>query len=103
MQLNKVGDTWEKDVELPNADDKILYKFVVNGQWIIDPEAPQEDDGHGNINNVLHPGRIKTKGSAAPEGLTTSSAAPGSTTAAMAGSVPSESKREATEGKISTR
>jgi 1,4-alpha-glucan branching enzyme len=100
VQLNKVGDVWEKDVELPKADEKILYKFVVNDQWIIDPEAPQEDDGHGNVNNVLHPHDIKKKGDTVPEALTTSSAAPTSTTAAMAGQVPLEEKREATEGEI---
>jgi hypothetical protein len=98
VQLNKVGDVWEKDVELPKADEKILYKFVVNDQWIIDPEAPQEDDGHGNVNNVLHPHDIKRKGDIVPEALTTSSAAPASTTATMAGQVPLEEKREATEG-----
>ena len=100
VQLNKVGDFWEKDVDLPKADEKILYKFVVNDQWIIDPEAPQEDDGHGNVNNVLHPHQIKSKASMVPETMTTSSAAPGSTTAAMAGQVPLESKKEATEGKL---
>jgi hypothetical protein len=95
-----VGDVWEKDVELKKADEKILYKFVVNDQWIIDPEAPQEDDGHGNVNNVLHPHQIKQKPSVVPEALTTSSAAPTSTTAALAGAVPLEPKKEATEGKL---
>jgi hypothetical protein len=93
-RLNKVGDIWEKEVELPNADKKILYKFVVNDNWVIDPEAPQEDDGHGNLNNVLHPEQIKTKST----GVTTSSAAPESTTSAMAGQVPLEERKEATEG-----
>ncbi|ETI25140.1 hypothetical protein G647_04512 [Cladophialophora carrionii CBS 160.54] len=97
VQLDKVGDIWQKDVELPKADEKILYKFVVNDQWIIDPEAPQEDDGHGNINNVLHPEQIKPKASVVPEAFTTSSAAPESTTAALAGGVPLEPKKEATE------
>merc|ERR1712000_413986 len=76
------------------ADKKILYKFVVNDNWVIDPEAPQEDDGHGNLNNVLYPDQIKTKST----DVTTSSAAPQSTTAAMAGQVPLEPRREATEG-----
>ena len=99
VQLNKVGATWEKDVDLPKADEKILYKFVVDDKWIIDPDAPQEDDGHGNVNNVLHPHEIKTTGSTAPGAVTTSSAAPGSTTAALAGQVPLESKKEAVTGK----
>ncbi|KIW69236.1 hypothetical protein PV04_05124 [Phialophora macrospora] len=96
VQLDKVGDIWQKDVELPKSE-KILYKFVVNDQWIIDPEAPQEDDGHGNVNNVLHPEQIKPKASIVPEAFTTSSAAPESTTAALAGQVPLEPKKEATE------
>ena len=93
-KLNKVGDIWEKEVKLPQADKKILYKFVVNDNWVIDPEAPQEDDGHGNLNNVLYPDQIKTKST----DVTTSSAAPQSTTAAMAGQVPLEPRKEATEG-----
>lgn len=95
-QLNKVGDIWEKEVQLPKADEKILYKFVVNDNWVIDTEAPHEDDGHGNVNNVLLPENIKTNASA----VTTSSAAPGSTTAALAGAVPLEPRKEATEGKL---
>ncbi|OQV08631.1 hypothetical protein CLAIMM_12872 [Cladophialophora immunda] len=97
VKLDKVGAIWEKEVDLPKADEKIFYKFVVNDQWIIDPEAPQEDDGRGNVNNVLLPENIKPKASMVPEALTTSSAAPESTTAAMAGQVPLEPKREATE------
>ncbi|KIW43433.1 hypothetical protein, variant [Exophiala oligosperma] len=93
-KLNKVGEVWEKEVQLPKADEKILYKFVVNDNWVIDTEAPHEDDGHGNVNNVLLPENIKTKADA----LTTSSAAPESTTAALAGAVPLEPRKEATEG-----
>ena len=58
-QLNKVGDFFEKEVNLPSADEKIYYKFVVDDVWIIDPTAPQEDDGSHNINNVLLPKDIK--------------------------------------------
>ncbi|EXJ89919.1 hypothetical protein A1O3_02986 [Capronia epimyces CBS 606.96] len=96
-KLNKVGDVWEKDVELSQADNKILYKFVVDDKWVIDPEAPQEDDGHGNINNVLYPDRIRPKPAVVPEAFTTSSAAPESTTTALAGQVPLEPRKEATE------
>lgn len=90
---------WEKEVELPEADKKILYKFVVDDNWVIDPQAPQEDDGHGNINNVLYPDKIKPKSTIVPETVTTSSAAPQSTTAALAGQVPLEPREEATEGR----
>lgn len=98
-QLLKVGETWEKDVQLADAEKKILYKFVVNDNWVIDPNAPQEDDGQGNLNNVLYPDQIVKKSSAVPETLTTSSAAPDSTTAALAGAVPLESTKDATQGK----
>ncbi|KEF62321.1 uncharacterized protein A1O9_00293 [Exophiala aquamarina CBS 119918] len=96
-QLNKVGEIWEKEVTLSEADKKILYKFVVDDVWTIDTTAPQEDDGHGNLNNVLHPDQIKTKAAVVPEAVTTSSAAPTSTTAALAGGVPLESRKEASE------
>jgi len=99
-QLNKVGDIWEKEVTLKEADKKILYKFVVDDVWTIDTTAPQEDDGSGNLNNVLHPEQIKPIAAVVPEAVTTSSAAPASTTAALAGAVPLEPKKEATEGEL---
>lgn len=33
---------------------KILYKFVVDGQWVNSPDDPTETDGSGNVNNVYH-------------------------------------------------
>jgi hypothetical protein len=66
-----------------------LYKFVVDGEWTTDHQADKEDDGHSNINNVLHPENIKK----APSSAAISSAAPGSTTAALAGGVPKESDK----------
>ncbi|KIV96175.1 hypothetical protein, variant [Exophiala mesophila] len=99
-QLLKVGEIWEKDVQLADAEKKILYKFVVNDNWVIDPNAPQEDDGHGNLNNVLYPDQIIKKSSGAPETVTTSSAAPDSTTAALAGAVPLEPAKEAAPGDL---
>ncbi len=30
------------------------YKFVVNGEWCVDPECPRwAPDGHGSLNSVL--------------------------------------------------
>ena len=87
-KLDKVGETFERDVELPSADQKILYKFVVDGEWVTDPTAPKEDDGHHNVNNVLLPEDIKRKGASGPGSSTISSAAAGSTTAGLAGLVP---------------
>lgn len=79
-----MGDAFEKGVTLKDANTKILYKFVVDGNWTTDHEAPQEDDGSNNVNNVLHPENIKK----APTHI--SSAAPGSTTAGLAGGVAKE-------------
>jgi hypothetical protein len=63
----------------------------VNGNWCTNDSARKEDDGHGIINNVLLPEDIVDE-----EPVNTmSSAAPESTTAALAGAVPKESEKEA--------
>lgn len=93
MKLDKVGDAFEKEVQLPLANEKILYKFVVNGdQWVADDAAPKEYDGHFNVNNVLYPEDIQNN-----EPVTISSAAPGSISASLAGQVPFLSAPEAQE------
>ncbi|KPI41170.1 uncharacterized protein AB675_8220 [Cyphellophora attinorum] len=81
-KLEKVGDVFQKEVVLKDADTKILYKFVVDGNWTTDHEGPKEDDGSGNVNNVLHPEQI-TKASAFRSGV-----GPESTTAGLAGAQP---------------
>ncbi|RMD39832.1 hypothetical protein DV735_g5295, partial [Chaetothyriales sp. CBS 134920] len=60
-KLDKVGEVFEKEIELPSATEKILYKFVVDNEWKLDEAAPKEDDGHFNVNNVLFPAQIKAK------------------------------------------
>jgi hypothetical protein len=57
----------------------------VNGNWCTNDSARKEDDGHGIINNVLLPEDIVDEPVS-----TMSSAAPESTTAALAGQVPLE-------------
>lgn len=100
-QLNKVGDGWEKEVNLPSADQKIYYKFVVDNEWVVDHNAPKEEDGHNNVNNFLLPEQIKKHSTAHTEGLTSeelgtgafaaiSTVSPDSTTAKLAGEVPKE-------------
>ncbi|KAI9893828.1 MAG: hypothetical protein M1814_005381 [Vezdaea aestivalis] len=84
--LEKKGERFEKLVDLPKADEKIFYKFYVDGEWKLDHTAPQQEDGHNNLNNVLTPDHITKKP------VTMSSAAPTSSTAALAGAVPLESK-----------
>lgn len=63
-------------------------QFVVNGNWCTNESARKEDDGHGIINNVLLPEDIVDEPVS-----TLSSAAPASTTAALAGAVPKESEK----------
>lgn len=48
----KEGNEWVSRVDL--APGKYAYKFVVDGEWMVDPNNPvTEDDGNGNINSVL--------------------------------------------------
>ncbi|HKP87182.1 MAG TPA: glycogen-binding domain-containing protein, partial [Blastocatellia bacterium] len=48
----KEGDGWVCRINL--APGKYTYKFIVDGDWIIDPANPiSEDDGHGNNNSIL--------------------------------------------------
>lgn len=42
---------WTTNVTLPAGEH--IYKFIVDGQWILDPDNPQtQDDGMGNANSV---------------------------------------------------
>jgi CubicO group peptidase (beta-lactamase class C family) len=46
------GDEWVSRIDLPPG--KHTYKFIVDGNWMTDPNNPvTEDDGSGNINSVL--------------------------------------------------
>jgi hypothetical protein len=48
----KEGDRWVCRIKLEPG--KYLYKFIVDGDWITDPDNPNtEDDGNGNTNSVL--------------------------------------------------
>ncbi|KAI0144064.1 carbohydrate-binding module family 48 protein [Hypoxylon sp. NC0597] len=91
-QLEKVGDHFEKAVTLPNASEKIYYKFVVDGNWVTDHTAPKEVDASGNENNVLTPDRIITEAPATAAIMNT--VTPESTTAALAAEVPLEKKKD---------
>jgi len=52
IRMRREGNTWLAKVELSGG--KHWYKFVVDGQWMTDPENPiKEHDGKGNINSVL--------------------------------------------------
>ncbi|KAM0287226.1 hypothetical protein ACHAQH_000540 [Verticillium albo-atrum] len=89
-KLSKVGDSFEKNVTLPDASKKIYYKFVVDNNWITDHTAPQEPDHEGNVNNFLTPEQIVKENPIAAIMNTTT---PESTTAALAKDVPLESTK----------
>ena len=63
-------------------------QFVVDGSWVTDPTAPQENDASGNLNNVLTTDRI-VKHTPETAGIM-SGVAPTSTTAELAKDVPLE-------------
>jgi hypothetical protein len=63
-------------------------QFVVDGNWVTDPTAPQENDAEGNLNNVLTTERI-VKHTPETAGIM-SGVAPTSTTAELAKDVPLE-------------
>ncbi|KAL2014027.1 hypothetical protein VTN00DRAFT_1552 [Thermoascus crustaceus] len=68
VKLEKIGDIFEKEVDLPEADGKVHYKFVVDGSWITDKTAREEEDGWNNTNNVLLPEEIKKPEPSTEEG-----------------------------------
>jgi hypothetical protein len=63
-------------------------QFVVDGNWVTDHTAPQENDASGNLNNVLTTDRI-VKHTPATAGIM-STVGPSATTAGLAGNVPLE-------------
>ncbi|KAF2439549.1 carbohydrate-binding module family 48 protein [Karstenula rhodostoma CBS 690.94] len=86
VQLDRQGPIFKKTVELPRA--KHQYKFVVDGNWVTNESAPKEADASGIFNNVLTPEDIKDEEPVS----TLSSAAPESSTAALAGAVPFQNR-----------
>ncbi|KAK5685495.1 hypothetical protein LTS10_003574 [Elasticomyces elasticus] len=81
-KLEKSGTSHEKTVQFPKEQEKILYKFVADGNWSHDHTAKTETDHEGNVNNFLLASDF-TQHSA-----NLSSVAPGSSTIAMAGQQP---------------
>ncbi|KAF2278958.1 uncharacterized protein EI97DRAFT_224309 [Westerdykella ornata] len=90
VKLEKEGDVFKKTIELPKT--KHHYKFVVDGNWLTNESHPKEQVDGGIYNNVLHPHYIEET----EDVSTLSSAAPESSTAALAANVPKES----THGKV---
>ncbi|KAF5232985.1 hypothetical protein FANTH_12736 [Fusarium anthophilum] len=89
VQLEKEGNVFSKTVDLKEPEGKIYYKFIVDGNWIINQSAPNEPDLEGNVNNFITPDQLnaETSGAAILNTVT-----PSSTTAAMAAEQPIENK-----------
>ncbi|KAK4900780.1 Cruciform DNA binding protein [Elasticomyces elasticus] len=83
-KLEKSGDSHEKTIQFPKEQEKILYKFVADGNWSHDHTAKTETDHEGNVNNFLLASDFKQ------HSANISSVAPGSSTIAMAGQQPKE-------------
>ncbi|KAJ9643574.1 Cruciform DNA binding protein [Coniosporium tulheliwenetii] len=90
VRLNKKDNYFEKTVDLPQTNEKIYYKFVVDGNWVTKDTAPAENDGHYNYNNFLNPVDLQPYPSS--HSHTMSSAAPHSTTSQLAGAQPREER-----------
>ena len=51
-KMNREGDRWVLDVELPD-DVRIEYQFVVDGKWILDPaNSHRAENGFGGYNST---------------------------------------------------
>ncbi|KAI5794585.1 hypothetical protein FPQ18DRAFT_156046 [Pyronema domesticum] len=87
-KLEKDGDVFIKRVELP-TDKNVTYKFVVDGDWVIDPNAPIDTDENGIQNNLITKESIEVPDMSQ---ATINSVVPESSTAALAGAVPKESE-----------
>jgi hypothetical protein len=50
--MTRQNDVWTTTLDIPGG--KQHYKFIVDGDWILDAKNPLvEDDGMGNLNSVL--------------------------------------------------
>lgn len=51
--FGREGDEWVCRVDL--IPGRYTYKFIVDGNWILDPSNPEtEEDSYGNVNSVLN-------------------------------------------------
>ena len=52
LLMKKTDGGWDIDLDLIGG--KHYYKFIVDGEWMVDPGNPfAESDGKGNVNSVL--------------------------------------------------
>ncbi|KAM5468860.1 Cruciform DNA binding protein [Microsporum audouinii] len=96
VRLDRTDDGFAKELHLPDDDDRILYKFIVDGTWHTDPAASQEEtDRDNNVNSVLlskdlSPTPAATATSPNASAAVMSGVTPESTTAGLAAAVPKE-------------
>jgi len=93
IKLEKKGDSFNKTVTIHGEENRIHYKFVVDGNWTTDGQARQETDSSGNVNNVVDARELSPEPEERPAQAFISSVHPQSTTAALAGQVPLEKER----------
>ncbi|CEI66772.1 unnamed protein product [Fusarium venenatum] len=89
VKLEKEGDVFSKTVDLKEPEGKIYYKFIVDGNWIINQSAPNEPDLEGNVNNFVTPDQLVRE---TPAAAILNTVTPTSTTATMASEQPLENK-----------
>ncbi|KAG0641457.1 hypothetical protein HOY80DRAFT_883151 [Tuber brumale] len=100
-KLTKEGDAFVATVSLPS--EKILYKYVVDGNWTVDITARREAGDDGIENNVLLPeDLVEEKTELDMSSAAISSAAPDSTTAVLAAQVPRETNGDVKDATISS-
>ncbi|KAF9045953.1 carbohydrate-binding module family 48 protein, partial [Hymenopellis radicata] len=51
ITLTKEGAGFKATTRIP-WEEKIAYKFIVDGNWTTTPSQPTETDASGNVNNV---------------------------------------------------
>jgi 1,4-alpha-glucan branching enzyme len=51
LKMKRVGDAWVFNVHLPVG--KHLYKFIVDGRWIKDPDNPLWEENQYNTDNSV--------------------------------------------------
>ncbi|KAF4965942.1 hypothetical protein FSARC_6303 [Fusarium sarcochroum] len=89
VKLEKKDNVFSKTVDLEEPDGKIYYKFIVDGNWIINQSAPNEPDTEGNVNNFVTPDQLTSE---SPAAAILNTVTPTSTTATMAGEQPLENR-----------
>lgn len=49
--MKKEGNGFKGTINIPWKS-KITYKFIVDGEWLVNSQEPTETDDRGNVNNV---------------------------------------------------